>query len=757
MRHLAMTGIETGLHDLGDELGVGHAGHAAVARMSAGTRSSAITAHGAGVLGDPGLLGRDDVHDDAALEHLGEAALDARRCRGRSTSVPLSTLLAWSRALGASVSVAPTCEMVVSEPVPAWHPPAAVHRIASRVLEELTGIGREADAERAAADAGALVGTWEFMGWAPPGLHPRSEPPCGRRRRASRTRLHGDGPHGRGAHTRRGRPVSRRARPRGPWHRRPGRACRTPPSVTRRRSRGCRRRRPPPRPPSLPAARRRSSRRNGRGSSRGLRTCRGVGGRPRRRRRTHALRRRGPSSVPGPATQSSAPGAGTHGRQRRPQHVEALAGLVAADEEDDRAGHLRTRPPAASRRRNADVDPVRLDGRARTEGPVDERGGGVATAHFVSRRREIAAAEPGPQGLVPDQVVRRQRETCPRPGAAPSRSPRARRRTAAARARGRRRGLAPLDSARRATRGPSASGAVEPFTQAERTAERHHRHARVSEVDTVGGHDRGVDAQAEQRTPKREHVGLHAARRPERVRADERDLHEGPRDVPWLRVPALGAPEPPGPTASSAAGGATASGRAGSSLELVRDLLGQRPASGRPSSRSRAPSAPGAPPPGSARGRPRTRRRAPASRRSGSNRAGPAGSVSSRRRTRPRARSRSPGPRGGSRLPACSVLISFRHVRDRRGSDRETEPVLAEVDEPVVELRWVDALGDRGEARSWWCIHAAATSHWPRCGQREDDAAAVVGGRATCSHPSTLKMRSRSAPAWTTSLNVSTQ
>ena len=34
---------------------------------------------GAGILGDLGLLGGDDVHDDAALEHLGEAALDAAR------------------------------------------------------------------------------------------------------------------------------------------------------------------------------------------------------------------------------------------------------------------------------------------------------------------------------------------------------------------------------------------------------------------------------------------------------------------------------------------------------------------------------------------------------------------------------------------------------------------------------------------------------------------------------------------------------
>ena len=43
------------------------------ARMSAGTRSSAITAHGAGLLGDPRLLGRRDVHDHAALQHLARA------------------------------------------------------------------------------------------------------------------------------------------------------------------------------------------------------------------------------------------------------------------------------------------------------------------------------------------------------------------------------------------------------------------------------------------------------------------------------------------------------------------------------------------------------------------------------------------------------------------------------------------------------------------------------------------------------------
>ncbi|MDQ0575559.1 hypothetical protein QFZ29_001782 [Agromyces albus] len=34
---------------------------------------------GASVFGDARLLGGDDVHDDAALQHLGEAALDTAR------------------------------------------------------------------------------------------------------------------------------------------------------------------------------------------------------------------------------------------------------------------------------------------------------------------------------------------------------------------------------------------------------------------------------------------------------------------------------------------------------------------------------------------------------------------------------------------------------------------------------------------------------------------------------------------------------
>lgn len=43
------------------------------ARMSAGTRSRGHHCEGARALGDLGLVGGDDVHDDAALEHLGHA------------------------------------------------------------------------------------------------------------------------------------------------------------------------------------------------------------------------------------------------------------------------------------------------------------------------------------------------------------------------------------------------------------------------------------------------------------------------------------------------------------------------------------------------------------------------------------------------------------------------------------------------------------------------------------------------------------
>ncbi len=61
--------------DLDDLLGIGHAGHAAV---SADVGRHTLEGHDrarARILGDLGLLGVGDVHDDPALEHLGEARL----------------------------------------------------------------------------------------------------------------------------------------------------------------------------------------------------------------------------------------------------------------------------------------------------------------------------------------------------------------------------------------------------------------------------------------------------------------------------------------------------------------------------------------------------------------------------------------------------------------------------------------------------------------------------------------------------------
>ena len=52
---------------------------------------------GAGGLGDPRLLGGDHVHDHAALEHLGEAGLDAE-CGLSVTGPMLSTRLRRGRA-----------------------------------------------------------------------------------------------------------------------------------------------------------------------------------------------------------------------------------------------------------------------------------------------------------------------------------------------------------------------------------------------------------------------------------------------------------------------------------------------------------------------------------------------------------------------------------------------------------------------------------------------------------------------------------
>ena len=68
-----------GLLDALDQQRVGHARDAAVA---ADVGRDALERHdrgGAGVLGDLRLLGVDDVHDDAALQHLGQAGLHPER------------------------------------------------------------------------------------------------------------------------------------------------------------------------------------------------------------------------------------------------------------------------------------------------------------------------------------------------------------------------------------------------------------------------------------------------------------------------------------------------------------------------------------------------------------------------------------------------------------------------------------------------------------------------------------------------------
>ena len=69
-----------GLLDAGDHLRVGHPRDAAVAADVGGHALQRHHRGGAGLLGDRRLLGRDHVHDHAALEHLRQAGLDPE-CR----------------------------------------------------------------------------------------------------------------------------------------------------------------------------------------------------------------------------------------------------------------------------------------------------------------------------------------------------------------------------------------------------------------------------------------------------------------------------------------------------------------------------------------------------------------------------------------------------------------------------------------------------------------------------------------------------
>ena len=57
-------------------VGSAHAGHAAVRADVGGNALQSHDGHRARVLGDLRLLGVHDVHDDAALEHLRELAIE---------------------------------------------------------------------------------------------------------------------------------------------------------------------------------------------------------------------------------------------------------------------------------------------------------------------------------------------------------------------------------------------------------------------------------------------------------------------------------------------------------------------------------------------------------------------------------------------------------------------------------------------------------------------------------------------------------
>ena len=76
MRAFAITGIVTASWISRILVGLAMRATPPCARMSAGTRSSAITAQAPASSAILRLLGVGDVHDHAALEHLGQAALD---------------------------------------------------------------------------------------------------------------------------------------------------------------------------------------------------------------------------------------------------------------------------------------------------------------------------------------------------------------------------------------------------------------------------------------------------------------------------------------------------------------------------------------------------------------------------------------------------------------------------------------------------------------------------------------------------------
>src|SRR5450759_3031731 len=86
-------------HDGFDDRRVGHAGHAAGGADVGRDALEGPDGHRARVLGDLRLFDRDDVHDHAALEHLGEAGLDAQ---GRGGGAVAHSVLLHLAACGCS-------------------------------------------------------------------------------------------------------------------------------------------------------------------------------------------------------------------------------------------------------------------------------------------------------------------------------------------------------------------------------------------------------------------------------------------------------------------------------------------------------------------------------------------------------------------------------------------------------------------------------------------------------------------------------
>ena len=70
-------GDRHGADDAVDKVGVAHASHPTLRPDVGGYPLEGHHGHRARILGDLRLVGVDDVHDDAALEHLGESTLDA--------------------------------------------------------------------------------------------------------------------------------------------------------------------------------------------------------------------------------------------------------------------------------------------------------------------------------------------------------------------------------------------------------------------------------------------------------------------------------------------------------------------------------------------------------------------------------------------------------------------------------------------------------------------------------------------------------